>query len=268
MARLQAAGELDRVKAIYLTSYYDNPRAITIPADRRARLVEIAKRWSQRRQIYLIEDAAYRELRYEGDDVPSLRSFDAEGDTVIYAGTLLEIVFAGHSRGLGRAAGRAPAAGAGRKREHRFRLAAFQPGVDGRGARARACSTSTSELRVQYRAKTDAILAAAEEYLRPIGGVDWVRPGGGLYLWVTLPEGIDAGLDGPLFDRAVAEGVLYVPGQYCYPRRGPARRPQHAPPEFRRRLARPPPPRRRRPGPRPSAGGLIWRDAAQRMKGV
>ena len=40
--------------------------------------------------------------------------------------------------------------------------------------------------------KTDAILAAAEEHLRPIGGVDWVRPGGGLYLWVTLPEDIDA----------------------------------------------------------------------------
>ena len=40
-----------------------------------------------KQRIYLIEDAAYRELRYEGDDVPSLRSFDPEGDTVLYAGT-------------------------------------------------------------------------------------------------------------------------------------------------------------------------------------
>ena len=46
------------------------------------------------------------------------------------------------------------------------------------------------------------------------------RPQGGLYVWVRLPEGIDAGLHGPLFDAAVREGVLYVPGEYCYPGAG------------------------------------------------
>ncbi len=87
LARRQAAGELERVKAIYLVSYFDNPRALTIPLERRAAIVEIAKRWSRRQRIYLIDDAAYRELRYEGDDVPSFRAFDPEGDTVLYAGT-------------------------------------------------------------------------------------------------------------------------------------------------------------------------------------
>ncbi len=69
-----------------------SPRITTIPAAQRspcggAELVEIAKRWSRRQRIYLIEDAAYRELRYRGDDTPSLRAFDAEGDTVVHAGT-------------------------------------------------------------------------------------------------------------------------------------------------------------------------------------
>ena len=47
-------------------------------------------------------------------------------------------------------------------------------------------------------------------------GIEWVRPTGGLYVWLRLPAGIDTGLSGCLFDRAVKEGVLYVPGEYCY----------------------------------------------------
>jgi 2-aminoadipate transaminase len=81
-------------------------------------------------------------------------------------------------------------------------------------------------LRDSYRAKIEAMLRAAEEFLGPIGGIGWVRPQGGLYVWLRLPEGIDTGLTGPLFDRAVAEGVLYVPGEYCYPAEGQPR-PRH-----------------------------------------
>ena len=52
-----------------------------------------------------------------------------------------------------------------------------------------------------------------------------IRPSGGLYVWVQLPDGVPAGPDGLLFDTAIREGVLYVPGQYCYPAMGePVRR--------------------------------------------
>ena len=67
------------------------------------------------------------------------------------------------------------------------------------------------------------ISLAAEEFLGPIGGIEWVRPSGGLYVWLRLPESLDTGLDGPLFPRALAEGVLYVPGEYCYPAEGQTR---------------------------------------------
>ena len=55
-------------------------------------------------------------------------------------------------------------------------------------------------------------------------GVGWVRPTGGLYVWLQLPETVDTGVTGPLFDRAVEEGVLYVPGECCYPLLGHPRR--------------------------------------------
>ena len=76
-----------RVKAIYVTSYFDNPTSVTLSAPRRAELVKLAERWSRTSRIYLIEDAAYRPLRYAGDDLPSLRSYDTTGETVIEAET-------------------------------------------------------------------------------------------------------------------------------------------------------------------------------------
>ena len=45
----------------------------------------------------------------------------------------------------------------------------------------------------------------------------WTHPTGGLYVWLTLPKSIDTSRDGPLFARAVELGMLYVPGDYCYP---------------------------------------------------
>src|SRR5262249_16857534 len=66
VARLEGAGTLGRVKALYVVSYFDNPSTVTLSASRRGRVVEIIKRWSDRGTIRIIEDAAYRELRYEG----------------------------------------------------------------------------------------------------------------------------------------------------------------------------------------------------------
>ena len=66
-----------------------------------------------------------------------------------------------------------------------------------------------------------------------VPGVGWFVPTGGLYVWLWLPLAISAGPDGPLFDLAVREGVLYVPGEYCYPDTGGTGADQHAPVELR-----------------------------------
>jgi 2-aminoadipate transaminase len=224
LRRLKAAGELARVKAIYAMPYSDNPMGITMPEVRRAAIVELAKRWSSVQKLYVIEDVAYRELRYYGEDIPSLRRFDAEGDTVVQVGTFSK----SYSPGIRVGWGIFPLSlltpllhekgnvDFGSPQFNQMLMTAvieqglFDPHV------AYLCET--------YRNKTESTLRALDEFLGPIGGIDWIRPHGGLYVWVRLPEGIDTGVNGPLFDRAVAEGMLYIPGEFCYPREGAALR--------------------------------------------
>ena len=73
------------------------------------------------------------------------------------------------------------------------------------------------QVRAFYRLKRDRMLAAARQYMGDLPGVSWVRPEGGLYVWMTLPSGVQTGFDSPLFQRAAkVDGVMYVPGELSY----------------------------------------------------
>ena len=220
LARREADGELGRVKAIYATTYYDNPSGVTTPADRRRQMVEIARRWSREGKIYLIEDAAYRELRYYGDDVPSMHSFDPDGDRVIYAGTFSKSYSPGIRVGWGVLPPELVTPLLAQKGNVDFGSPHFSQMLMATVLERGLFDEHLERLRAEYRRKLDATLDAADRWLAPVGGIDWVRPSGGLYLWLRLPEPIDTGLDSPLFHRAVDEGVLYVPGECCYPGQG------------------------------------------------
>ncbi len=75
-------------------------------------------------------------------------------------------------------------------------------------------------LRAAYRTKLEATLAALKEHLGRHADIRWDAPQGGLYVWLQLPPGMDAGPGGTLMAHALEEGVLYVPGEYCYPGEG------------------------------------------------
>jgi 2-aminoadipate transaminase len=222
LSRLDAAGDLRRVKAIYLTTYFDNPRAVTIPASRRAELVEIAQRWSRRGRIYLIEDAAYRELRYSGDDVPSLRSFDPDGETVLHIGSFSKSFSPGLRVGWGVLPPAIARAVMAEKGNIDFGSPHFNQVLMSVMLEQGLFDAHVARLREVYRQKARVTLDAVEQQLGSLEGVRWVRPAGGLYVWVELPENIDTGLEGPLFPLALREGVLYVPGEPCYPSAGRA----------------------------------------------
>jgi 2-aminoadipate transaminase len=227
LRRFEAAEELPRVKAIYVTTYYDNPTGVTLPDERRAALVELARRWSRDRDrpLYVIEDAAYRELRYYGDDRPSLRSYDPDGETVIQAGTFSKSYSPGVRVGWGLLPRPLVEPVLAQKGNIDFGSPNFNQILMSVVLNEGLFDEHLDEVRDGYRAKLDATLDAADRYLGPIDGVRWVRPEGGLYVWLRLAEHIDTGLDGPLFDRAIDEGVMYVPGVYCHPTDGmpPAR---------------------------------------------
>jgi 2-aminoadipate transaminase len=223
LARRKAAGELERVKAIYVTTYYDNPSGTTMPAPRRQEVVELARRWSRENKIYVIEDTAYRELRYYGDDVPSMRSFDAEGDTVVQTGTFSKAYSPGVRVGWGILPPVLLEPVLAEKGNLDFGSPSFNQVLMSAVLERNLFDPHLEIVRRDYREKLEITLAAVAECLRPINGVRWAAPKGGLYVWVRLPEEIDAGLAGPLFDKAADEGVLYVPGEICFPRQGAPR---------------------------------------------
>ncbi len=225
LERLEKAGERQRVKAIYVTSYFENPSTVTLPVERREAIVEIAKRHSQPAPIYVIDDAAYRELRYSGTDVPSLRAFDESGETVIVAETFSKSFSPGVRVGWGILPEELVGPVSGLKAtidfgsphlNQQLMSAVFERGL---------FEPHLALLRQNYQLKMDAMLGAMDDFLGGIAGVRWNRPSGGLYVWLELPEGMDAGPGGLLIEHALAEGVLYVPGEYCYPSAGfPARK--------------------------------------------
>ncbi len=217
LKRLKAAGELGRVKAIYVTTYSDNPSGITLPEERRTALIEIARRWSTENKIYVIEDAAYRELRYYGDDTASLRALDEQDDRVIHAGTFSKSFSPGIRVGWGILPKELVTPVLAQKGHVDFGSPNLNQLLMATVLRMGLFDSHVKQLQEGYRRKIDAVLEAADQFLAPIGGIHWVRPAGGLYVWLRLPEHIDTGLSAALFDRAVDQGVLYVPGECCYP---------------------------------------------------
>ena len=89
LGRLTKSGELKRVKLLYTVDYFQNPTGLSLAADRRPRLVELARKYSALagHRILILEDAAYRELRYDGPDLPSVKSFDPGNEFVVYTST-------------------------------------------------------------------------------------------------------------------------------------------------------------------------------------
>ena len=233
LAKLQQSGELARVKMIYVVSYFDNPRGLTTSAARRAKIVELARKYSTAGKIYVLADDAYRELRYAGDDVPSLRTHDDAAQHVIQSGTFSKCFSPGVRVGWGMLPPELVTPVHDQKGNLDFGSPNFAQHLVERVIAQGRLQPHIERLRESYRTKLWAMLDACREHLGPLG-CRWVQPSGGLYVWLTLPDGLDAGMEGRLFDLALREGMLYVPGQFFYPDEGSADRAEHHPPELRR----------------------------------
>ncbi|MEX0587081.1 MAG: aminotransferase class I/II-fold pyridoxal phosphate-dependent enzyme, partial [Pirellulales bacterium] len=81
-----------------------------------------------------------------------------------------------------------------------------------------------TQIRQRYQQKLAVTLDALAEHFADTVDVRWHRPTGGLYVWLTLPDGVSAGLDSPLFASALEQQMLYVPGEFCYAPEGVAAR--------------------------------------------
>jgi 2-aminoadipate transaminase len=190
-------------KFIYLISNFQNPTGISTGLQRRQRIVELAERHG----VFLVEDDAYFDLRYGGESIPTLYSLDRCGRTV-YLGTLSKIMGAGLRIGWLVA-----------PPEIIQRLAQLKAdgGTNIFGSHIAAdwiprhLATHVDELRTIYRGRRDRMLDALERHMPP--GVHWTRPEGGFFIWVTLPDALDAGR---MLPQARERGIEYLPGVTCY----------------------------------------------------
>src|ERR671937_765063 len=204
LERLEAAGR--RPKFIYTVHTFQNPAGVTLSLPRRERLVRIA----QERELLVLEDNPYGLLRYEGDPPPTLRELDG-GEFVVYLGTFSKILSPGVRLGWTVAPrpvldkmnlGKQSADLCSSALTQHFVAAYFESGHWNEYLR------SLTEI---YRRRRDTMLdALAEHFPRE---AEWTRPGGGLFVWATLPDYIDTT---DLLARALRDNVAFVPGEAAY----------------------------------------------------
>lgn len=203
-------------KFIYVLPNFQNPTGVTIPLDRRKKIVELADRYG----VPIIEDDPYGQLRFEGENIPAVEVLDSEtrpnhgsySGNVIYLSTFSKIL----APGLRLAWVIAPPEVIRKlslaKQGADLHTATFNQYVAWEVGRHGFIDKHVLTIRNVYRERRDAMLNALEESMP--AGVHWTHPHGGLFLWATLPEGMDTT---EIFKTAVQEKVAFVPGESFYP---------------------------------------------------
>jgi 2-aminoadipate transaminase len=219
LEELAAEGNLARCKLIYEMSYYQNPTGLTLAADRRRALVELAREFSTAdHRILVLEDAAYRELCYDGGDLPSVKRYDPDNEFVVLCQTFSKPFSPGLKTGYTFLPDELVEPVLHQKGNHDFGSNNFAQHLISRAIETGAYARQVKRLRETYRRKRDVMLSALDDEFGdfPGGPVSCTRPGGGLYVWATFPPSVPTPRDGALFAACLGEGVLYVPGEYCY----------------------------------------------------
>ena len=194
-----------RPKLLYTIPDHQNPAGVSLPAERRELLVELARRYG----FLIVEDVAYRELGF-GDDAPrSLWSLAP--DTVVQAGTTSKTFLPGVRLGWAAAPADVSARLVAAKQNTDQCAGALGQRMLEEYVRRGWIDEQVSRSRELYRSKCDRLLAALER-LMP-ADASWTRPQGGFFSWLTLP-GCDATA---LAATAVEHGVGIVPGSLFYP---------------------------------------------------
>jgi len=199
--------EREQPKFLYTIPNFQNPTGVTLTAERRCRLYEIAARYG----LIVVEDDPYGALRYAGKYIPPIKSLDTEG-IVIYHSTVSKTIAPGLRIGWVVAS-----------EEIRRKLTIAKQAAD--------LHSSSLDQRIVHRYLTEfdsqghielirksygerfAIMNVALREKMP-AGFTWTHPEGGMFLWVTCPEGTDTNA---LMRQALERKVLFVPGQDFFP---------------------------------------------------
>ena len=202
----KAEKEGRKVKFLYMIPDFQNPSGESLSLEERKMLVDLA----YEKDFLIVEDSPYRELRYEGEHIPTIYSLAP--DKVIHLGSFSKIFAPGFRLGWALA--------------HPDILDKIYvckqsldlcPPIFDQYVAAEFLSSGRLDENLEksvglYRGKRDLLLSLLEEYMPE--GVRWTHPEGGLFLFLTLPEGFDAVA---FYDKALDAGVAYVAGEFFHP---------------------------------------------------
>lgn len=208
-------------KFMYVLPNFQNPSGVTLAEGRRQQLILLADKYG----IPIVEDDPYGQLRYEGDHIPPLVVLDRvnvrrdNGFTlgnVIYLSTFSKTLAPGIRLAWIVAPEDVISKLVQLKQAADLHTSTFNQYVAYEVARDGFLDQHVKLIRQVYRERRDAMLQALHEYFPP--EVTWTHPKGGLFLWITMPQGTDSQA---LLRAALAEEVAFVAGDCFYPNSDP-----------------------------------------------
>jgi 2-aminoadipate transaminase len=249
---LKRSGELRRVKMIYLVSYFQNPTGVTTSFVKKIGALKLLKRFERAagHPIYLLEDAAYRELRFDpvaavcdrrtSDEMTNIRrsqtaatsygeksalAVPGAAERVIYAGTFTKPFATGARVGYGVLPEPVFSAVKHIKGNHDFGTANLLQQLFVRALASGIYERQVARLQKRYAHKAQVMKLAIEKHFP--SAVEWWEPEGGMYFWARLPRNVPTGVKSNVFSTALKNDVLYVPGEICYADDPARRKPNH-----------------------------------------
>ncbi len=197
-------------KFIYVVPDFQNPSGITMSLEKRHALLEL----SRRHKIPIVEDSPYRELRYKGNNLPSIYSLDENHGNVIGLYTFSKILCPGIRVGFNIGPPDVIKKFSFIKGSNVLNTPKLNQDICTAFLKECDLDAHFRNARKYYAEKLDFFLEAMDKNFPDETGVTWTKPEGGLFLWITVPEDLNS-LD--LFYLAIEEKVAFVPGEVFYP---------------------------------------------------
>lgn len=191
-----------RAKMLYIIPTFQNPTGITTSNEKRIKVYEIAKKYG----IIIFEDNPYGELRFAGDEIPSIKSMDTEG-LVIYCSSFSKILSAGMRVGYVTAPAEIVQKMVVAKQSEDVHTNIFFQMLCHRFMTEYDFDAHIEKIRAIYRRKCSLMLSSLKTHLP--GDITFTKPEGGLFVWCTLPDGADMT---EFVRRALKKKVAVVPG--------------------------------------------------------
>ena len=204
IAQVNAEGK--QVKFLYMIPDFQNPSGESLTLEERQMLVGLA----QKHDFLIVEDSPYRELRYEGEHIPTMYSLAP--DHVIHLGSFSKIFAPGFRLGWAIAHPEVLDKIYVCKQSLDLCPPIFDQYVAAEFLSSGRLDANLEKSIALYKRNRDLLLSLLEEYMPE--GVSWTHPEGGLFLFLTMPEGFDAV---KFYDTALDAGVAYVAGEFFHP---------------------------------------------------